>query len=668
MTGENLLAGETSPYLQQHRNNPVHWQPWRQEALDSAIRSDKPILLSVGYSACHWCHVMAHECFEDEDVASVMNAHFVNIKVDREERPDIDQIYMAALHATGEQGGWPLTMFLTPDGRPFWGGTYFPKQPRYGRPGFIQVLNSVHQAWTQRRNDIDNGATELTDHVASRLSANQPPSQLSVRPAIELGNRISDLIDPKFGGISGAPKFPNAPYMTTLWLAGLETADTSKIDRVTDSLEKMLAGGIYDHVGGGLCRYSTDSEWIVPHFEKMLYDNAQLIELCVLAHGISGNDLFRNRIENTIEWLEREMLTDTAAYASSLDADSEGEEGKFYLWTPEEISSVLNGSENEFYTTFDLVKPTAWEGDPIVVRKSPESNETIRSCLEKLRTHRETRIRPGRDDKVLTDWNGLAIHAIAMAARHFDNAAWQSIAERLFNSVSAQQDKSGRLPHSVNGKSKLFPALSQDYAAMINAAVSLYQLTHDTSYLNRARHWADLLHSDYGSGDGGYFLTASSATDVPVRIRGDIDEATPSATSQITTALVRLATATGSTELHDEAIACAQGALGRALKQGHGQAGIFNSAYLATRQSKLVIVDDIQTATLSAVARSFPDLRRVDITLPIGSKADTALVPENALLDTSEPGAWLCTGQTCLPPVRSASELQKLLSDRSLTL
>ena len=668
MTGRNQLAGETSPYLQQHRNNPVHWHPWGQVALDSANRDNKPILLSIGYSACHWCHVMAHECFEDEEVASVMNSLFVNIKVDREERPDIDQIYMAALNATGEQGGWPLTMFLTPDGRPFWGGTYFPKQPRYGRPGFIQVMQSVHQAWMERRADIDSGATELTNHVAGLLSATQSPSQLSVQPAVELGKRISELIDPDFGGISGAPKFPNAPYMTTLWLSGLETADSAKLQQVTDSLEKMLAGGIYDHVGGGLCRYSTDAEWIIPHFEKMLYDNAQLIELCVLAHGSTRNELFRNRIEDTIDWLEREMLLDNGAFASSLDADSEGEEGKFYVWTAEEITSVLGNSQDDFFISFELVKPPSWEGDPVIVRKSANTSSACRNCVDTLRQHRQSRIRPGLDNKVLTDWNGLVIHAIALAARHFDSSSWLALAERAFKSVCEQQDKAGRLPHSVNGGSKLFPALSQDYAAMINAAISLYQSSHDTSCLDQARQWAETLNEDYGDGQGGYFLTASSASDVLLRIRGDIDEATPSATAQITTALVRLAAATGSMELHDQAYSCARSALGRALRQSHGQAGIFNSVYLAISQSKLVIVDDPQNATLTAVAKTYPDPRRIDVTLPIGSQAEASLIPGPATLDTANPGAWLCTGQTCLPPVTTASELEALLLQRFVTL
>lgn len=611
---------------------------------------------------------MAHECFEDEEVASVMNELFINIKVDREERPDIDQIYMAALNATGEQGGWPLTMFLTPDAKPFWGGTYFPKNPRYGRPGFIQVMQSVHNAWTDRRAQIDSGARELTEHVSLRLSANQPASEPSASPVIELGHRIAGLIDTDKGGIQGAPKFPNAPYMTTLWLAALETNNPDYIRSVTDSLEKMLNGGIYDHVGGGLCRYSTDADWIVPHFEKMLYDNAQMIDLCVLAHSVTGNGLFRFRIEETIDWISREMLVSSGAFASSLDADSEGEEGKFYLWTHNELSSLLNENTPEFLASYRLDSPPGWEGNPILVRKSGTSDNRHARELETLRIEREKRVRPGRDSKVLTDWNGLAINAIALAARHISNDHWQSIAETAFDAIVATQDDTGRLPHSVNGSSKLFPALSLDYAAMINAAVSLFQLTRNSAYLDKANGWLLKLNEDHGDGNDGHFLTSAHANDVPIRIRGDTDEAIPSATSQISEAMIRLASATGNAELHEQAYRTAAAALGRAGQQGHGQAGIINSVYRVVKSAKLVIVEDNTDRELSSTAKAFPDPRRVDITLAVGTNAKSDMVPGVSDFDTSQPGAWLCSGRACLPPVRNADDLKRILTEQTVQL
>ena len=304
----NLLADETSPYLRQHAANPVHWRAWHPGSLAEAAELQKPILLSVGYAACHWCHVMAHESFEDPEVAEVMNRLFVNIKVDREERPDIDQIYMAALTALGEQGGWPLTIFLTPETKPFWGGTYFPKEPRYGRPGFVQVLEAVAAAWRSDDDRIAQSADALTTHVSSRLAVASPPQDVDANDLADFANAISSMMDVRNGGLRGAPKFPNAPFLQTLWLNWLVNGEGRDRDHVIRTLENMLAGGIYDHVGGGMARYSTDADWTVPHFEKMLYDNAQLIRLCNWAYAETGQELFRIRIEETIDWLQREMV------------------------------------------------------------------------------------------------------------------------------------------------------------------------------------------------------------------------------------------------------------------------------------------------------------------------------------------------------------------------
>jgi uncharacterized protein YyaL (SSP411 family) len=318
LPAENLLSTEASPYLRQHKDNPVHWRPWSMEALAEAKETGRPILLSVGYAACHWCHVMAHESFEDESVAALMNRLFVNIKVDREERPDIDQIYMAALTATGEQGGWPLTMFLTPDARPFWGGTYFPKEPRYGRAGFTQILDAIHRAWQEKKSEITTDAARLTAHVESQLAQSRDPASLSDQQITALAEPYLAAIDPQRGGLKGAPKFPNVPIMTTLWMQWLESGDQRYRDAVLLSLRSMLNGGIYDHVGGGLCRYSTDADWMVPHFEKMLYDNAQLLTLCGWAYGVTGEKLFRDRIEGTISWLLREMRSEDGAFVAVL--------------------------------------------------------------------------------------------------------------------------------------------------------------------------------------------------------------------------------------------------------------------------------------------------------------------------------------------------------------
>jgi uncharacterized protein YyaL (SSP411 family) len=367
---ENRLARETSPYLIQHKDNPVDWWPWGPDALAEAARSGKPILLSVGYAACHWCHVMAHESFEDAATAAVMNELFVNIKVDREERPEIDEIYMNALHLLGEQGGWPLTMFLTPKGEPVWGGTYFPRESRYGRPAFVDVLREVSRVFRDEPEKVDNNRKAIVARLADRARV---ASKASVGRAQldELAVRFANLFDPTLGGLRGAPKFPQCSILELLWRAGERTGDLHFFETVAHTLKRMSEGGIYDHLGGGYSRYSVDERWLVPHFEKMLYDNAQLLELLALAWARTRNPLFRERASETVNWLSREMTTDGGAFCSSLDADSEGEEGKFYVWSLLEIEKAL-GSEDaaDFASNYDVTLEGNFEGHNILNRDS----------------------------------------------------------------------------------------------------------------------------------------------------------------------------------------------------------------------------------------------------------------------------------------------------------
>ena len=666
---KNLLADEASPYLRQHAQNPVHWRAWSQAALAEAHALDRPILLSVGYAACHWCHVMAHESFENDEIAGVMNRFFVNIKVDREERPDIDQIYMASLSAMGEQGGWPLTMFLTPDGKPFWGGTYFPAHSRYGRPGFVQVLEAVDKAWREKRDSLTQSAGGLIAHVAARLSATQPKGALDPQALPKLADGIQGMIDWNEGGLKGAPKFPNAPFMTTLWLSWLQTGNTSHRDAVLLSLRKMLAGGIYDHVGGGLCRYSTDAEWTVPHFEKMLYDNAQLLRMANWAYATTGDELFRIRIEETIAWLSREMRAENDAFVSSLDADSDGEEGLFYTWNDQEIAGALEADHPAFADYYGLAAPVNWEGKPIL-RQSDEQRErevsnhpAVAGLKTRLLARRASRVRPGRDDKVLADWNGLAITALAECGRSFGRNDWIDLAEQAFAGILASAED-GRLPHSILDDRKLFPALSSDYAAMITATVALFAATNDPKYIRTASSLTEQLDRWHGDPDRtGYFLSASDSRDVPIRIRGDVDEAIPSATGQIIEALTRLATATGNAALHEKALTVAEHALGRAGQQTYGQVGIVNSCALALEPLKLVIVENPDQESLVAVANRNPDPRRIDILVPLGGSAPS--LPGDVVPPTDRPGAYLCMAQTCLPAVTDPNELQRLLRPKT---
>ncbi len=665
----NLLADAASPYLRQHAANPVHWRPWSSAALSEAATLQRPILLSVGYAACHWCHVMAHESFENDGVAEVMNRLFVNIKVDREERPDIDQIYMAALNAMGEQGGWPLTMFLTPEGRPFWGGTYFPREARYGRPGFTDVLEAVAATWRSKRAELESSAAALTDHIDAQLASRRSgTAEDPIAVQESYAGAVHSLIDARDGGIRGAPKFPNAPLMNVLRLSWQQAGVALHRDAAIDSLRKMLAGGIYDHVGGGLCRYSTDAIWLVPHFEKMLYDNAQLIDLAGWAHAETGDELFRYRIEETVGWLQREMLTKKGGFASSLDADSEGEEGRFYLWTEDEIGDVLGKADAaRFLEAYALARPEGWEGDPILHRLShpgcgpADTDPLMQAMKRRLLDARERRIRPGRDDKILVDWNGMTIPALARAGRQFSRRNWIAAAESAFRFV-AESERDGRLPHSILGAERLFPCMSADYAAMIEAAVSLAEAVADPApYIARARHWMQALDDWHGDEEGnGHYYTASDAADVLIRIRGDSDDAVPSATARIVLAMTRLALFTGDDALYGRAVSAADAALGRTADQRFGRAGIIHAAAIAQRPKKLIVAGQGNTGFVSAANR-YPDAARTDIVPSSNASGDEIVLQDGAVIDSSRAGAFLCIGQRCLPPARDAGELEKLL-------
>jgi uncharacterized protein YyaL (SSP411 family) len=455
--------------------------------------------------------------------------------------------------------------------------------------------------------------------------------------------------------------------MTTLWMQWLESGDIRYRDAVLRALGDMLDGGIYDHVGGGLCRYSTDADWLVPHFEKMLYDNAQLLMSCSWAHGATGGRLFQERIEETISWLLREMRTADGAFASSLDADSDGEEGKFYTWTREEIGAVLGNDADTFFEAYSLTAPPNWEGHPILHRSGNPllrggESRNLRPLLEKLRRRREDRIRPGRDDKVLVDWNGLAIRALAQCARQFGRADWLDAAEQAYRTVT-ESTRDGRLPHSILAEQKLYPGLSSDYAAMINAAVTLSEATGNRDYLADAGRMLaalDRWHIDPAA--TGFYLSASDCPDVIIRVRGDVDEAMPSATAQIIEAMARLASATGDSALSARAFDVAASAVGRATHQRYGQSGIVNTIPLAVNPRKLVMVEPQDGAAFIPEANRTPDPRRIDSSVPISVLPGTVILPGGGEIDTSRAAAYLCIGMTCLPPISDPAVLREALS------
>ena len=513
----NRLAQATSPYLLQHQHNPVDWRQWGPEALNEAKTQNKPILLSVGYAACHWCHVMAHELFEDEATARVMNELFVNIKVDREERPDIDQIYMSALHLLGEQGGWPLTMFLTPAGEPVWGGTYFPKDSRYGRPAFTDVLREVARLFREEPTKIEQNRAALLARLAEKA---RPKDKVTIgtRELDSYAKQIGNMFDSVNGGLRGAPKFPQPSILEMIWRAGMRSGDTRFFETVEHSLERMCEGGIYDHLGGGFSRYSVDERWLVPHFEKMLYDNAQLLELLALAYARSGNPLFAQRARETVGWLAREMTTPEGGFAASLDADSEGEEGKFYVWSKAEIVALLGADDGKFFAKhYDVSEEGNFEGQNILNRlkdsgRTVADEQRLAPLLDKLLAARASRVRPGLDDKVLADWNGLMIAALVNAGILLDEPEWIAMGARAFDFIAKEMTRDinieQRLGHSWRAGKLLFPGLASDFAAMIRAALSLYEATGNARLsgarvgvagrarcaLRRPRHWRLLSH------------------------------------------------------------------------------------------------------------------------------------------------------------------------------
>ncbi|MBB5754110.1 thioredoxin domain-containing protein [Prosthecomicrobium pneumaticum] len=541
---ENLLRHETSPYLLQHRDNPVHWRPWGPDALAEAAASDKPILLSVGYAACHWCHVMAHESFEDETVAAVMNRLFVNIKVDREERPDIDQIYMKALQALGDQGGWPLTMFLTPAGAPFWGGTYFPKTPLYGRPGFVAVLEAVSDLWQRERGKVTGQAGRLLDHL--RRPEPSPEAMPALGP--DLLDRAADsllsLMDRERGGTRGAPKFPNASVLGFLDRTAGRTGRRDLAQLVDTTLTSLCEGGIYDHIGGGLARYSVDAEWLVPHFEKMLYDNGQL--LTRLAAHAHRSGLFRIRIDQVAGWMAREMRLEGGAFAASLDADSEGEEGRFYIWTPDALAAALPPADAELVgRAYDIRPGGNWEGVSVPNRLrgdrlTDDEQDRLPALLATLRAERETRPRPGRDDKILADWNGLAITGLADSGFRLDRPDLIEAAETAYRFVATTMARGDRLGHAWKDGRLVFPGFAGDLAGMASAALALHRATGGAAYIEDAIRWLDALERHHGDGAGGFHFTADDAEELVLRPVERLDEATPNPHGLAASAHVRL--------------------------------------------------------------------------------------------------------------------------------
>jgi uncharacterized protein len=556
----NHLAHETSPYLKQHAHNPVDWYAWGSEALRRAKELDRPIFLSIGYSACHWCHVMEHESFENEEIAKILNDNFVSIKVDREERPDLDQIYMTAVQRMTGQGGWPMTVFLTPDLRPFTGGTYFPPEDKYGRRGFRSVLLMLAEAWRDRRAEIDAAAGELTEYLQAVAGVQPTPGGLDADLLRGASNALARAFDASHGGFGQAPKFLHTMDLRLLLRVWKRFNEDHALHMVRHTLDRMAMGGIYDHLGGGFARYSTDDRWFAPHFEKMLYDNALLVPCYIEAYLATKEPFYRQIVEETLAWVKREMTSPEGPFYSTLDADSEGHEGKFYVWSADELDAVLGEDAPLVREYWGVTADGNFEGRNIlfvadVDRRALAArhdlddaalDERIATAKRLLYDIRSARVWPGLDDKVLASWNGLMIRAFADAARAFDDARYRTIAVESAAALFGSMVKNGRVFRSSKAGRARIAGYLEDYASLALAALALSELTFDETWIERARTLADSIDSWFRDDDTGlYFDTASDQETLINRPREVTDNATPAGTSLAAELFVRLAELTG---------------------------------------------------------------------------------------------------------------------------
>lgn len=651
----NTLAGETSPYLRQHADNPVAWQPWGEPALTLARQQDKPILLSIGYSACHWCHVMAHESFEDDDVAAVMNRHFVNIKVDREERPDLDQIYQTAHQMiTGRHGGWPLTMFLSPDGTPFYGGTYFPKEARYGLPGFAGLCEQVADAWRSKRADIEAQNREVLGALARMVPVGGSTVALDAAPIQALRALLLGSFDREDGGFGGAPKFPHPTDLA--FLLRLE-ADPSARAAALHTLRRMAAGGIHDQLGGGFCRYSVDERWEIPHFEKMLYDNGPLLGLYADAWRLAGDEEFRRVAEGIVGWLQREMTAPDGTFYAALDADSEGEEGKFYVWERSEVAHLLTPEESVLAGRhWGLDQRPNFEGRHWHLKVATLLAEDERSLLEsaraKLFAARERRIRPGRDDKILTSWNALMIEGLVHTARVFERDDWLALATRALDALKSRRWRDGRL-----WATDQLPGYLDDYAFLLSALLERLQATYRQEDLAFAIQIADALLTHFeDSEQGGFYFTAHDHERLIQRPKTGHDNALPAGNAAAARALQRLGHLLGEVRYLDAASRTIALFMPQMQRQPGGFATLAEALAEALEPPSIVIL----RGPPAAIAAWSRQLQTQALILPLPNGL-AGLPPSLAKPESTDVNAWVCRGVNCLTPIANFAELAGVL-------
>ncbi|MBZ0279936.1 MAG: thioredoxin domain-containing protein [Anaerolineae bacterium] len=682
----NRLQHETSPYLRQHAENPVDWYPWGDEAFTRAKAEDKPILLSIGYSACHWCHVMAHESFEHGPTATIMNELFVSVKVDREERPDVDDIYMQAVIALTGHGGWPMTVFLTPDGRPFYGGTYFPVEPRHGMPAFRQILVGVADAYKSRRDQVEQAASNLTEGLKRDvLGIGGSQTDLNADLLNVAYKRMGQEFDAANGGFSGAPKFPQPMNLDFLLRAYARTGDKQPLAQVLLTLRKMARGGIYDQVGGGFHRYSVDAIWLVPHFEKMLYDNAQLSRIYLHAYQITGDDFFKTIAAEIYDYILREMTAPEGAFYSTTDADSEGEEGKFFVWSKDELESLLGENARVAIEYWGISSRGNFEGHNILHVPNEDEISAARLNLsvselhtklnaikDKLYAVRTQRVHPGLDDKILTAWNGMMLASLAEAARILNRPDYRAAAVKNADFLlTAMRTPDGRLYRThKDGKSKI-NAYLEDYANLIDGLLELYQTTFDERWFIEAHRLADHVLDHFAAEDGGFFDTSDDHESLITRPRNMQDNATPSGNSMMARQLVRLLAYTGDSR-YDESARRALALLTEAMRQVPGAFGEALSAVdmLVAGLAEVAIVgkpDDAATIALLDVVRKPYRPNVIQALTPVDIKEESPIpLLSYRTQRNDQPTVYVCRHFACANPVNTADAVRELLKGSDL--
>ena len=679
----NHLIHETSPYLLQHAHNPVDWYAWGEEALQRARNEDKPILLSIGYSACHWCHVMEAESFENEKIAVLMNDHFVNIKVDREERPDLDEIYMNAVQMLTGRGGWPMTVFLTPEGKPFYGGTYFPPEDRYGVPGFPKVLEAVSRAYRERPQDVEKSVAQISDALNRLASSRESQRPFSRDVIAQSADQLAQAYDPDYGGLGQAPKFPNTGALE-LFLRHYRTSKNPRfLEMVRQTLTHMAEGGIYDHLGGGFHRYSVDAKWLVPHFEKMLYDNAQLARIYAQVFCLTREPFFRNVVEETAGYLLREMFHSEGGFYSTQDADSEGEEGKFFVWEREEIMRILGEEVGEiFCRIYDVNDFGNFEGKNILHPIfAPEQSaklfkkdlEKIRACLaeakEKLFQEREKRVKPFRDEKILASWSGLALSALAEAGKVSDNPRYLDAAAKTVGFLFTQMFRDGFLLHTYkDGQAKILGYLD-DYAFLAAGLLDLYEVTLDRSLLDRSLQLVEtMIREFWDEMDGGFFFTGKSHEKLISRAKPAFDGSIPSGNSIAIQLLLRLYHYAGKEDYLQKAEKIFRLYYDAMEQQPFGFTHMLSALdFYLEKPKEIVLVGKREDPPHREIVRKIHSLYLPNKTLQAlepgerPEKISSLLAGKTQL--NGRPTVYVCHNFTCSQPVTEWEEMKSLLEE-----